>query len=149
MPLAATWICLTNYSNRYVDLWVFHFPSLHFFGFFPCANRIWNSLSAKRFPLTYDLYGYKHRDIFFIWALSKLFFYALFILILFFLQIHTSMLNIEIWWKLHVIIPGAWDNRTWTTRVEGRSTNHYTKFIKSNCKCLFNNSVRVSFIINV
>ena len=65
-------------------------------GFFPRTSRIWTSLSVKRFPLTYGLNGYKHRDIFFIWALFKQLFYTLFILILFFLQLHASMLSIEI-----------------------------------------------------
>ena len=89
------------------------------------ASTIWNSLSAKYFPLTFLLNGYKNRDISFLWALFKQLFYTIFFLIMFFLQLHTSMVIMAIWWKLHLTVLSIWDNQTCTTRVGGRRTNHW------------------------
>ena len=54
----------TRYSDRLPDFSVTIlrcYIDVYVNSFFPCTARLWNSLTIKCFPLTYDLNGFKSR----------------------------------------------------------------------------------------
>ena len=54
----------TRYSDRLHDFSVIIrrcYKDVYVYSFFPGTARLWNSLPTERFPLTYDLSGFKSR----------------------------------------------------------------------------------------
>ena len=81
----------TCYSDRLHDFSVTIprcYKDVYVNSFFPCTDRLWNSLPIELFPLTYDLSGFKsriNRHHLTLGSLETDFLYALIFLDLFFL----------------------------------------------------------------
>ena len=62
IPHSHSWETSTHYSDRLLDFFVTIlrcYNGVYVYSFFPCTARLWNSLPIERFPLTYDLNGFK------------------------------------------------------------------------------------------